>query len=137
MGCDIHFHSEVKIKGEWRHYSSNDIKRNYRLFSKMANVRNSDRSEEPISRPKGLPKDISDITKLCADQWNSDGHSHSWLSADEITTLYEWMRKIDLTLPYELNFPYFCGNDFAEFKLYPEDWPQEIEDVRYVFWFDN
>ena len=138
MGCDIHFHSEVKRNGKWQHYSSNSIPRHYALFSKMAGVRNSNNNIVPISKPKGLPNDVTELTKLCSDDLGVDGHSHSWFNADEIVQLHEWCDEQDLLYTHKSNFPYLCGSNFDSFKKYPEDWEGlGIEDVRYVFWFDN
>jgi len=66
--------------------------RNYNLFGFLANVRNGfgfagvDTGNEikPISLPKGLPKDVSDYIKKQSDDWGVDGHSHSWLTIEEL-----------------------------------------------------
>ena len=137
MGCDIHFHSEIKRSGKWEHYSTNNIPRHYALFSVMANVRNYPRTHQPISEPKGLPEDVSELTKMCSDYFGVDGHSHSWLSAKEIVQLHKWMDDQGPMYSHDANFPYLCGSHFDAFLKYPEEFPDEIEDVRYVFWFDN
>lgn len=66
--------------------------RNYNLFALLADVRNGygfagcDTGDAiiPISKPKGLPEDISDEIKAKSDYWDSDGHSHSWLTLKEL-----------------------------------------------------
>ena len=63
MGCDIHFHIELKNGNEWVYYANPSLERNYKLFAFLANVRN-DFKIIPISKPKGLPKDASLITKI-------------------------------------------------------------------------
>jgi len=40
MGCDIHWHSEVKVDGVWHHHSNPRISRDYWLFALLAGVRN-------------------------------------------------------------------------------------------------
>lgn len=148
MGCDIHFHSEVKRKGVWKHHSEGKIERNYPLFAKMANVRNDTKTPiTQISNPKGLPEDATELTKLHSEKYGVDGHSHSWLNAKEISELHKWIR--DKTNPKEWfgndpwrweheNMPYFMGNHLSAFVDYPEDLEgYDIEDVRYVFFFDN
>ena len=146
MGCDIHFHSEVKIGGKWHHHSEHSIRRNYALFAKMAGVRNYDDSIIPISKPKGIPQDATDLTKLHVKRWEGDGHSHSWLNAEEITELHDWIRERkngsvfgDDGWRFEhQNFPYFMGNHLSGFHKYPEDYKGTgVEDVRYIFFFDN
>src|SRR5690606_4278241 len=124
------------------------VKRNYALFAKMANVRNSAENPiEPISNPKGLPEDATELTKLHSEKYGTDGHSHSWLNAKEISELHKWIR--DGKNPKEWfgedswrweheNMPYFMGNHLNVFVDYPEDLEGcGIEDVRYVFFFDN
>lgn len=57
--------------------------RNYALFSVLANVRNYGNMDY-ISQPKGLPEDITEIVKKDADEWDLDGHSHSYLTLKEL-----------------------------------------------------
>ena len=138
MGCDIHLHVEVKVYGTWEHYAQLRPPRDYRLFSVMAGVRDYD--YKPIAPPRGIPDDVSALTRLNCDAWNGDGHSHSWINADEI---------VDLEEAYSELYPgnccgledwigtYLYGDSFAGFVRYPEDRPKFIEDLRFVFWFDN
>ena len=96
MGCDIHLHTEVKIKGVWHHYSAPSIDRNYRLFEKMAGVRGAGQG---ICH-KGLPGDMTELTRYCAEvNWGSAGHTHGWLSAKQITQLVEWVKEQDWNAP--------------------------------------
>ena len=140
MGCDIHFHSEVKINGTWHHHSSSRLKRNYYLFAKMANVRNNI-PIRPISLPKGWPDDVTYLTKLESEQYGVDGHSHSWLNAREIVELHKFISDHPEYFGEfwdHHHLPYFMGNHFNDFVEYPEDWEKYgVEDVRYVFFFDN
>ena len=145
MGCDIHAHFEIKIDGKWHYYMPADIKRNYDVFSKMANVRNEEEKITPISEPKGLPIDIDFLTEFQSEHWGTDGHSHSFLTFEEIVTLIHWAKemldKYESTEDAELwlfgNNGYLFGNAFEHFKTYSNDYPKEIQDVRLVFWFDN
>jgi len=133
MGCDIHLHSEVKINGQWHHYLKNRIERDYRLFAKMASVRNEDNKIMPISKPKGLPNDISLITKIDADQLGKDGHSHSWLGIEEIRQL---QKEIGLT-NFSETYPFLFGYLFYDLTSIQAEISPTIEDARFVFWFDN
>jgi len=124
MGCDIHFYVEKRVNGSWepadkwekeddgeggtydsvnynnRFYSD----RNYNLFSILADVRNgvgfagcrTGAGFNPISMPKGLPEDVSDIIRGCSDRWGCDGHSHSWLTVAEVMS-YDWTQVTLLT----------------------------------------
>ncbi len=141
MGCDIHLHIEVKIDGAWEHYAQLGPHRDYPAFAKMANVRNCDPGSEhhtiPISKPKGLPQELSKLTELDLNEWAGDAHSHSWLNRDELATLVVWWRqRSDVshsTRDEHLESwvgTYLYGNGF--------DYPTKfLEDVRFVFWFDN
>ena len=138
MGCDIHLHPEVKIHGKWHHYGCGVVKRNYELFEKMAGVRGSARNA--IAPPKGLPFDISDLTRFDLDLWDCDAHSHSWLNAEEIAILQDWWEEkyghSYFAWP-ELQWGYLFGDTWGSFFQYPENRPGRLEDVRFVFWFDN
>ena len=109
MGCDIHLFTEIKksINSEekwvnvdnWRYnpyYEEGnddgermmDVEplysgRNYELFSVLAGVRDYGNNDR-IDDPRGLPEDVSDVTKKESDRWGSDGHSHSWLTLREL-----------------------------------------------------
>lgn len=103
MGCDIHCYAEKLIDGKWVHLTGFENRyeeisvhpyssRSYRLFSLLADVRNGrgfagcltgDRIE-PISKPRGLPEDVSDFVREESNEYGEDGHSHSWLLLSEL-----------------------------------------------------
>jgi len=139
MGCDISPHFEVKVDGKWYHHSVPHFERSYKLFTKMANVRTV-AGVKPISEPRGLPDDVSVITRIESDY--EEGHSHSWLDAKEISELYDFhMSLCDNdherihTGIYE--WWYLCGNGWECFSLEDGNYPSRYEDIRLVFWFDN
>jgi hypothetical protein len=143
MGCDIHMHGEVKINGEWHHWNQPNGFRWYALFAKMANVRNYSElgKIKPISLPRGLPADATFLTKFDSDRWGCDGHSHSWLSGEEVADLGKWAeeenRKPDNYWSFEHHYiGYIFGNGW-DVKKYPRGYPRGVEDARLVFWFDN
>lgn len=71
--------------------------RNYDLFSILADVRNgfgfagcvTGEGFNPICSPRGVPEDASDPYKGVVERWDSDGHSHSWLTVAELLA-YDW-----------------------------------------------
>lgn len=75
--------------------------RNYRLFSVLADVRNgrgfagidTGNAIEPISKPKGLPVDVSPEVRSVSEDWGCDGHSHSYLTLSELKG-YAWDKKM-------------------------------------------
>ena len=93
-------HSNCEIKDCECQYDFNlefHVKRDYRLFRKIANVRSNDESRENIE-PRGLPDDACDILKhiilehqddipLCKCSDPDNLHSHSYLSDYEIDEL--------------------------------------------------
>ena len=111
MGCDIHCFVEKKnrktdkwekisgFKNAWdeENCESPFENRNYREFALLADVRNgcgwgycpSDNTESdairPIALPKGIPEDVSPEVKKKIDACAEDGHSHSYLTAKEIS----------------------------------------------------
>lgn len=58
--------------------------RNYGLFSTLAGVRDYTNSIRPVSDPKGVPEDCCDYIKKVNEDWGDDGHSHSWLTLNEL-----------------------------------------------------
>ena len=90
MGCDIHMYIEKKDKekGQWEavDYSDDiDVGRDYDLFCFLAGVRCG---EEPQHfERKGLPDDLSPEVREECEGWGSDGHSHSWLTLEELQTV--------------------------------------------------
>ena len=132
MGCDIHLHIEVKIQGEWRHWARTYPPRNYDMFALMAGVRNRG-DITPLSEPRGLPDDITFLTRYEADYDGNDGHNHSWLNIDEIDKLRQsWSENCSENWDFEWKWvnTYLLGNGF---RAVPNE---NIEDVRFVFWFD-
>lgn len=88
MGCDIHTHVEIKRENKWVHIDEvpeEFERRNYSTFSILAGVRSSF-NVKPISEPKGVPEDASEETKTNIEEWNGDGHSHSYLTLKELDT---------------------------------------------------
>ncbi len=135
MGCDLHLHTEVKIDGQWEHYAEGNMDRDYQLFELMAGVRGDE--DMAISPPRGMPEDASKLTRIICDDYGEDGHSHSYLTASEIPRLEEFFRKVrDDNFP-ERQWGYFFCNTWGGFSLHPKGIPHMIQDVRFVFWFDN
>ncbi len=138
MGCDIHLHTEVKIDGTWHHYGAPNIDRSYALFGKMAGVR--DRDVGSIADPKGLPDDMSVVTRCEWDDWNLDGHSGSWLNAQEILELENWLKEQMGVNSWKLErtyWGYLFENSWGGFLRHRSGYPDRLEDIRFVFWFDN
>lgn len=146
MGCDIHLHTEVKIGGKWYHYGNPNCDRRYDVFAKMGNVRNPG-NVKSLSNNRGLPDDVSFLTRFMHIEYGTNGHSTSWLSAEEITELANYIDK-DLRLLGKYGLLWWCFDNFGclfgnpwegfwEYRNDPGENPKGVEDVRFVFWFDN
>lgn len=128
MGCDIHVHVEVRIGGQWHHYNSPTIVRDYELFAKMAGVCGI---QVPIAPVRGLPSDITLITKLDFERMTP--HTASWLTAIEAAQVQQWYNR-----NYPPLFDYVFGNDMDTYTLFPNQTKQlGLEEIRVVFWFDS
>jgi len=123
MGCDIHLYVEKKNElGVWEsveefkteeyddevHYyverkNSFYNGRNYNLFAILADVRNgrgfagvkTGEGFNPISEPKGIPEDVSEMVEKLARQWDCDRHSHSYFTVEELLA-YDWTQTTTL-----------------------------------------
>lgn len=136
MGAGIHMHIEVKSNGIWYHYAAPSMFRNRVFFDLVGGIYNS---EAAIVPPRGLPEDLSFVTKH---DWDQDCESYrlhhvGWLKADELLALQaELERKFkvvedELTYDLEEGFlhTYINGNALA----FHQGW----DDLRFIFWFNN
>jgi len=112
MGCDIHVYLEKKTVinniSKWinidywqlnPYYDGIDKHeqqyehvsvfrgRNYELFNILAGVRGG--GDGMIDSPRGLPEDVSEVTKKESEKWDSDGHSHSHFTLLELRAFLE------------------------------------------------
>jgi len=178
MGCDIHVyveyritptapwqaapeHINVKEDEEYERVNSVDSTgRNYELFAALAGVR----GDGPDA--KGLPDNVSDLIRLAAEQWDGDGHSHSYYSLDEFEEILkqtcdylDWSDKCE-TAFWEWNDYDYHGKDgkskppqdYVTLINYCRKLQKEVSqiddillggqagttaEIRIVFWFDN
>jgi len=104
MGCDIHMYKEKSVGGkwltadEWVPYDYGDgengkevpwekrfTDRNYELFGVLSS---GVRREHTFSlKPRGMPFNPSEEVKEANKDWDSDGHSHSYLYLFELREL--------------------------------------------------
>lgn len=113
MGCDIHLYVEKKIDGKWqiqgkledaddegyREFSGPSFYdgRSYNLFAILADVRNgrgfagvkTGEGFNPISEPRGVPDNASEEYRYMVEQWDCDGHSHSYHTLRQLLE-YDW-----------------------------------------------
>ena len=115
--------------------------RNYQFFAALAGVR----GEGPEAR--GLPDDVSPLVAEEAENWDGDGHSFSWYSARDMVPIFmeyhmsEPERAELVSMKVEgSNFDMtqrvlekYIGIDVP----YGKDNIQDVDALRFVFWFDN
>lgn len=152
MGCDIHCYTEGKDESSYVDlYFSPFGDRSYGVFGFLADVRNYS-GVEPISKARGLPKDIAPSVKAAFEYWGIDGHSCSWLSVAELVafdydTEIEDRRYVRQEGPNYWNGSATCEvgqgkkTTYREFlgKNFFRDLKelQDIDAERVIFWFDN
>lgn len=160
MGCDIHIYAETELPDGtwhlWKSYGAANTKcfsntlppgigslfyrvrsRDYGFFAALANVRG------PGMRPKGLPPDVSAVVKREAERWGVDGHSHSWLNAEDFCKLFvehkltdaeraEWAKQRVSQSSQWWGAPRIL---YEYLDIDCDETP--IDNIRFVFWFDN
>jgi hypothetical protein len=140
VGCDIEMHAERKQSdGSWVVIPlqlTDPSWRYYRAFAALADVRNPG-NVVPISIPRGIPDDspLAEGTRnkepgnFNSDNAFYDSHSHTWLLLREVFD-YDWnawgITGIDDGPPL---FVCDLQKQFTE--------PEDRDNVRLVFWFDN
>lgn len=147
MGCDIHFHAEIKLAGVWQHLTAPNIMRDYELFNVLSGVR----GEGPGFAKLGMPKDATEITRYCHTVDDTDAHTVGWLDAVAIGKAYEAMEKIyqrrHHTGSFEWDFAeatgWFQGNSLQEIanccveKKTKDLHLDLITDIRFIVWYDS
>lgn len=126
MGCNIHGCVEAKVYGkEWNWLGEIPNYRDYSFYAKIAGVRNrEDNPIVPIVLPRGLPSDVTNITKVTHDIFMEEtgGHDASFLDGVELHCVHG---KYYPFWGAYLQFLYALGDVYGN------------EAVRMVFWFDN
>lgn len=105
------------------------IHKNYGLFGYLANVRRE--IVNSLGDPKGLPEDVSSEVKRASDAYGIDGHSHSWVN---LHTLKLHLME-NLINPSE-HFPWYQESLQEIVRLF-DNFKDDEEEFRFVFWFDN
>ncbi len=140
MGCDIHFHVEVKLKEKWEHLCSIKIDRDYDLFSLLVNdYPRSNGKIKGIYGKRGYPEDINELTKFLISE--AGCHTHSYLYPTEIKKFApkETQKNIYLLFCKHVESCTYRNGDIAFWLI---DECSDISDfsdenVRFVFGFDN
>ena len=134
---NCYLHSEIKVGGVWHHYSASSLKTDLDLFEKLGWDGDDSSSPIAIAKSKGLPQDISVVTKIDWDIWINDACCQSWFNDSEISKVARWYdnRLVVKKRSLREQVGYLFGNSFELFTEFSTDYPTEIEDIRWVFWF--
>jgi hypothetical protein len=87
--------------------------------SKNLGVRSYD-TGNAICEPRGIPDDASDAYIYVTEQWEGDGHSHSYFTLTELLE-HDWS----------------LFSEFRETLERMKDLDENTDNVRAVFFFDN
>lgn len=139
MGCDIHAFIEVKVKDKWITYSKPQIKRWYKLFTKIAGVRRAEGDNEFSIIPFcELPEDLSEAVKIEYEWGEEDYHNAGFLNKKQIKEMCEWAEKNSDNRDFEHEqLGYINGNSVYGVGDPEGGYPKDFQDVRMIFWFDN
>lgn len=142
MGCDIHFHTEVKVNGRWEHYNQVDVDRDYWFFSLLCGVREEGNAEPFLGKPNNImPEDANSLTKTLLDmEWM---HSLCTFDSDMIKKFREHFEEhIDDKPRFSVNprskfLTYYVG--YIDGNCWSDEWsmPEWVEDYRWIFAFDS
>lgn len=109
MGFDIHPYVEYRDsktgqwtpadpwtqddKGGWRvpYHCGINRDRHYNWFAFLADVRNETWGEHiPVAQePRGIPADCCERIRAESEDWDGNGHSHSWLTLGELEAAWK------------------------------------------------
>lgn len=172
MGCDIHGMFERKDKYGWVNAGRPDLHRNYELFSVLGNVRNCHNipyiSFERISdiSEDALLGYFSHAFAALVLHWAEDGHSHSFVTLEELKNYDLGQEYYDARLVLDRDedgkittvcaatsgkhlghvgkhkiFDVFGDQDYQDLISYGETirtyFKLEDSEIRFCFFFDN
>jgi len=141
MGCDIHFHTEVRVNNKWEHYSNPRFPRSYDMFSLLAGVRWSGELKFKPFKTKydieKLPEDLNIITTKLLNTEVNGLHSFCWYDSQDIHDFYKHLTKNQLLTDLEHDYVGYLDGNGWDIISYRKDTPDWIQDVRWIFGFDN
>lgn len=137
MSTGIHMHLEAKLDDIWYHYSQPSILKECHFFELLAGIYDGN----PIVQLRGIPDDISFMTRYCLDRDKEcfKPHHEGWIGADEIWELQK--RLIEVHKRYNIYDPLGSDLEASYFHCYMDGGSiashRGFDDVRLIFWFDN
>lgn len=138
MGASLCTHIEYRKNDCWLHYAAPHTARDYRLIALVTGVRNETNRIRPLVAPRGLPADLSEITRICREQDAGNAiKGETWLTGTEFAELQKRWTELN---PDQSQL----DTDFEE-RVFGTYGPggsaiadhQGFDDVRIVFWVDD
>ena len=126
MGCDIHMIVEKRTDNGWfgiftpTWKAGKACERSYVAFARLAGVRGAG------PEPRGIPEDVSQLSQFWIDDWDTDGHHHSWIALDEAVALFKEIKTDEKFL-----------DDYSLFGVETETLGGHPSDYRLIYWIDN
>jgi hypothetical protein len=139
---DIHLNGQTidtaPTKQGWSRAFYKLTGRDYSFFAAIAGVR-GDESDESQLEPRGLPDDLSLLSRYYLSDENGDLHSHSWLSLNELAPILLRVKE-GIGVP-ELVADKLTDNVISEHEVLQrwvvDSYESEVDSFRIVFAFDN
>lgn len=152
MGCDIHQYAEIRVNGQWvaenkDSYTnqnepdeepwygmgeSGNSNRNYFLFGILSEGVRYDHPPGIAFDPHGKPTEASPEVLAMIQQWEGDGHSHNYLTFQELKE-----KAATLLLMPSVEAKEALASLSSWITSFGELPNVNDNDRRVVFWFDN
>lgn len=142
MGTYMHGFFEVKLNGVWHSYAELNgssglitvywVMAGYNLFH---DVDYTKQHLKPISKPRGVPKDASELVKYEAKRYETgDGAEiFTWLSKEEMKKVYSILAD-KKAQPFDQN-PDFLWQIYRYTNYDRPNYNSPYEDIRLIIWF--
>jgi len=122
MLTDVHGHFEIKTDNEWHYYGQPHLARDQALFDELLKICIS-----------GIPEDVSKTTMLHIHNMIPRIEHYSWLDADRIASImYSTASSI-----HPHNWGRLFGEPWDSFKTLRTCYPEPIDDIRMIVWFNE
>jgi hypothetical protein len=157
MGCDIHWYSETKRNGQWECDQAHTFKlldlvcnypemdsfpgrdRDYWFFGLLQpGVRS--RWDWSFPEREAIPDNLSKEIKTIWDLWSTDGHSHGYVTREEIKAKLEELKLLRVQhLVRPTDKSEVVGHHVTRLENCLTHLTSDVpdSDQRIVFWFDN
>lgn len=166
MSTDLHVIQEIKLDGQWHFLAYRRTDWDIERGKVMCVLAQDEGFENIVPPPQGLPEDFRDLmsrrvfSRLGLGQKEdpipgktkyADAHTVTWLGPIEIRQLYDWYvsyysfnpdrlgrnpKSIDPDMKFYVDFGFCEGNSWHNFDEFRDDY-EDVEDIRWIVWFDN